>query len=120
MTPNELYKVHQNLGKVYYRKSDYQKAIESYQKALELCDSDYKVYYDLASAYVSVKDYNKAIKHFKMALDLKNNDLYTLNSLASVYIACKNYEAATELAFIIESQDSFLANKLFKQIENKS
>jgi len=114
-----MYKVHQNLGKVYYRKADFEKALESFEKALAICDRDYRIFYDIASTYQAMKDFDKAIHYFKEALRLNQDDLYTLNSLASVYLASGNKEAASEIASIIQKEDEHLAAKLFKQIESE-
>lgn len=117
MQPNDKYKIHQDLGRVYYRKGDFHNAIEAYQKALSMCDSDYKIHYDMAAAYNSLKDFKSAIECYLNALKLKENDLYTMNSLASTYISNGDLLEAKELAKIIKTKDDYLGNKLFKQIE---
>ncbi|MEW5819456.1 MAG: tetratricopeptide repeat protein [Cyanobacteriota bacterium] len=119
MCANELYKVHHRLGNLNYRKSDFSKAIECYQKALDLFTQDYKVYYDLASAYYSTKEFELSIINYKEALSLKPNDLYSKNGLAVSYLAIKNFEEARELAEEIMEVDKRLAKKILDQIENQ-
>ena len=119
MAANDIYKVHHDLGNVYFRKSDFQKAIENYKKAVALNTQDYKVYYDMASAYASLKDYPQAIINYKKALSLKKEDLYTMNGLAVAYLSEGELDLARELAEIILEKDKRLANKIFEQIDNQ-
>lgn len=114
-----MYKVHHDLGIVYYRKGDYSKAIETYKKALSLDNGDYKVYYDLATAYTAIQDHENAIENYTRALMLKEDDIYTMNSLALAYVANNNFELAQELAEKIQTTNPTMANNIFKQINNR-
>lgn len=118
MLQNDSYKIHHNLGNVYYRKSDYEKALENYSKALKLCDEDYKVYYDIAVTYIKLKDYNKAIENYTAALKLKE-DLYVMSGLANAYLAIDDLEPASDLAEKILSMNEHMGNKISEQIKNK-
>lgn len=118
MLQNDSYKVHHNLGNVYYRKSDYTKALENYQKALKLCDQDYKVYYDIAVTYIKLQDYDNAIENYKSALKLKEN-VYAMSGLANAYLAINQVKLAESLVEKILSLDVHMGTKISEQIKNK-
>lgn len=43
----------------------YQKAIDNYQKALELKPDNYDILHKLGNTYTSLKEYQKAIEYYK-------------------------------------------------------
>ncbi|MGD9580570.1 MAG: tetratricopeptide repeat protein, partial [Vampirovibrionia bacterium] len=114
----DSYKTHHNLGNVYYRKSDYERALLNYKKALQFCNDNYKIYYDIAVTYISLKDYNNAIENYKSALILKE-DLYSMAGLANAYIATNQPNLAMPLAERITSINNYMGTKISEQIKNK-
>jgi len=101
----------------YSQQKQYDKAIEEYNKALEvkelqeenrvmICQALAIVHYNFASAYADIKQYKKAIKHLNKALEIKEyqgenraqaNQLLGMahNNLGSFcYAALKKYDKA--------------------------
>ncbi len=89
------------LGVAYWRKKDYQKALEAYQKALAL-DSDYPIIFNnLGSLYLSIflktrelENYQKSIENFKRALELDPNYASAYNGLGAAYSKGGNVDGA--------------------------
>jgi len=73
-----------NIGINYKRQSDFDKALEYYEKALGIFENkDYinksRLYNNLAELYKTADDYNKALKHITKAFDcLDNKDVSQL------------------------------------------
>ncbi len=89
------------LGVAYWRKKDFPKALEAYQKALFL-DSDYPIVFNnLGSLYLSVflknkkpEMYQKSIDSFKRAIELDPNYASAYNGLGAAYSQEGNVEGA--------------------------
>jgi Putative Zn-dependent protease, contains TPR repeats len=65
---NELYDV-----------KNYKKAIEMYQKAIEIKENESASNYNAASCFIKLKEYEKAIPLLKKAILLKNDSKYFFN-----------------------------------------
>ena len=71
------------MGEIYYGLEDYGKAIEYYEKVLEIrintlgeSHPDIADYYNnLGAAYNGLSDYNRAIEYYKKALEIRINIL---------------------------------------------
>jgi tetratricopeptide (TPR) repeat protein len=62
-----------NIGLIYSKNQDYEKAEESYKKAIELTDSEYEravIYNNLAHIYMKKKEPDKAIEYFKKSVKI--------------------------------------------------
>ena len=92
------------MGVSYYHVGDYEKAISSYNKAIEL-DSEYaKAYNNRGSAYLQKGDYDAAISDFDKAIKLNpkftdayNNRGYAYDDKGDYDQAIKDYDKAIEL-----------------------
>ncbi|MBI3220725.1 MAG: tetratricopeptide repeat protein [Bacteroidetes bacterium] len=81
------------LGIKYHDKGEYDNAIESYKKALEVEPNSGLINYEIAMSYMYAKDYHNSIKHCDKVIEL--NDKY----LVQVYItkgSCLDYLGNTD------------------------
>ena len=86
---NVLYKTpyfaYHNIGLVYFRMKDYNKAIEFYKKSISLSPSYMEAYFDLANTYEVLGDNVKTINTYKKIIDLGPGSLAPYLALAKVY-----------------------------------
>jgi len=68
----------------YAGKSDYDKAIEYYEKIIELYPNDAEAYYNMGFAYSNKSDYDKAIECYKKAIILNPDYAEAYNNLSIV------------------------------------
>ncbi len=108
----KLTKSYNNLGLAYNNKGDYEKAIEYYQKALEIEESklgrDHPdtalSYINLGTAYSNEGDYGKAIENYQKALEITESKLgkdhpdtaASYNNLGTAYLYKGDYNKAIE------------------------
>jgi len=69
-TPEELY----NIGNMHFRNGEFKKAIENYQKAVNLKIENPKLYFNLANAYFRIENLGRAIQYYEKALKLAPRD----------------------------------------------
>ena len=102
-----------NLGSVYIKQGNYEKALEYYGNALELLErvlgSDHPdtatTYNNMAGVYQAQGDYEKALEYYDKALDVIGRVLgsdhpytaATYNNMAEVYCAQGEYEKSLDL-----------------------
>lgn len=74
-------------GNEYYEKGDFDRAIENYNRAIELKPDYDKAYYNRGLAYACKEDYDKAIKDINKVIELKPNfaEAYYILGLAYEY-----------------------------------
>lgn len=87
------------LGVAYYRKVQYDEAIQAFRKVIELKTSgpQYQSSYDfLGWSYFNKGNYENAISHFNNSLELKPNDHSSLQGRAYCYSYTDNYERSIE------------------------
>jgi tetratricopeptide (TPR) repeat protein len=84
-----------NLGILYDRKEDYEKAIDCYEFAVAI-DEDYSsAFFNMGSACMVLKDFEKAVIQFKYALEIEDHkDPYLLQSIGHCYFELDNYSLA--------------------------
>jgi len=66
--------VNKNLGLVYTRLSEYDKAIQHYTYILNLDENDGEIHAELARLYLLINDMNPALKHYRIAFELNPGD----------------------------------------------
>lgn len=89
------------LGVAYWRKKDFEKALDAYQRALSL-DNNYPIVFNnLGSLYLSIfldtkerEAHRKAIQNFKKAIELDPNYFSAYNGLGTAYRFAGNLEGA--------------------------
>ena len=111
-----------NMGLAYYNKGNYQKAIESYQKALRLFPSYSLCYENLARSYEVTNQWGLAIEAYKKSIYYAPNYPMSHFNLARLYLQFnRNDEAAKELKLTIEIDPKGFygseANRLLRDIQ---
>jgi signal transduction histidine kinase len=111
-----------NLGLLYYSKSDYARSIKSIFKAIDIyLELDDKLslsfaYNNLAFNYIDQKEYDKSIDSYLKALNLsvqlknKENIPSILNNIADAYIQKKDYNKALQYCFLALSKNKLNNN----------
>ena len=67
----DSYEAYNNIGLVYLENNDFDNAIASFNKAIELNNRYSKAYFNLALTFSRLKDYDKAISGYEMYLKLE-------------------------------------------------
>jgi tetratricopeptide (TPR) repeat protein len=83
-----------NLGAAYFEKEQYDKAVESYQKALELHPRFSNAHYNLGLVYFQLGQKEKAVESFLQAALYNRKDPEPLISLGNFYLDENNLEEA--------------------------
>jgi tetratricopeptide (TPR) repeat protein len=97
-----------NVGDAYYKKGQYQEAIDSYSEYLILEPTHIKSLYNRGRAYQEIGEHEKAVQDFNKIIQEDPTNVNALLSLANdFYYRQKDYENAI-----------FYADKILKQDEN--
>lgn len=87
------------LGRVYFDKQEYQKALEYFQKAASLEPDFIPAYTNMGSTALLAGDLTAAERHFARAIELDSNSFTAHFGLATLYETKENYDyAALNLA----------------------
>ena len=96
--------VYNNLGQVYLQQAEYDRAIETFEKTIELKPDAVQAYINLATTYLKQNRPNRAIESCKKALQISPNTALTHFNLACAYAinaestrAIESLRKATEL-----------------------
>ncbi|MGH2541319.1 MAG: tetratricopeptide repeat protein [Ardenticatenaceae bacterium] len=81
-------------GDSYLEAEDYARAIEAYQRAINLSPTFWSAHQSLGAAYFNLEQYDKAIPAFLECLRLEPNDGNTLVWLAEAYYRLEQYPEA--------------------------
>ena len=123
----EIGRLFNEIGLVYFQQGEYAKALEWYQKALEICEKvlglkhpdTATTYNNIAGVYSSQGDDEKALEWYQKALEIREKVLglehphtaSSYNNIANVYFSQGDYVKALELhqkALIIDEKISGL------------
>ena len=85
LEPKRYSFLHKNIGNLYYKKGEYDKAIDEYLKALKTIPNDSITHNDLGAAYLKKDQPDKAIEEFKEAATLDPLDSTPHSNMAYVY-----------------------------------
>jgi len=86
-----------NMGVYYYQKGDFPKAIENFEKNVELGGEDYSCSLNyIGIIYSNEGLYDKAIDAFKRGIDLGSDNADLFYNLADIYRKQKNYPLAIQ------------------------
>ena len=84
------------LGNVQLDSANYLKAIEYYQKAVEVDNDYFDAYYNLGSSYFFLLEYDKAIEYYNIALSKDSTDVDPYIALGAIYTENQDYHKAIE------------------------
>jgi tetratricopeptide (TPR) repeat protein len=88
--------IHNNLGDVYMRQGNPQKAIEEFQKAIEINPNYADAYHNLGNTYQQIGEIDEAIPYYQKALEINPNLWQSYQNLAAIYFNSGDYEKALE------------------------
>ena len=80
----ELVKTHSNLGYLYAKRKEWDKAIAEYLEVLEYNPKDKNAHFNLGYLYTQQKDYQKAIKEYEEVLAIDPKDKEADKNLAYI------------------------------------
>ncbi len=87
---------HNNLGDVYGRQGDKQKALEEFQKAIELKPNYADAYHNLGNTYHELNQDDKALESYLKALEYNPRLWQSHQNIAAIYYEQRNYQKALE------------------------
>lgn len=96
-----------NIGRAYMLQGEYEKAIEAYEKAIEINPYEYHNYNALGLSLLNIGKDEEAYKYFLKSYELKPN-ARALSSMAQYHIEVGEYETARKLlreALLINPED---------------
>ena len=85
-----------NMGNAYDDEGNYDKAIEYYQKTIELKPDNTEVYNNMGIAYNHKGSYDKAIEYYEKAIELNPDLSEAFNNMGNAYSDKGNYDKAIE------------------------
>lgn len=88
---------HNNLGDLYGRRGDYEKAIYHFKKAIELKPGYAEAYHNLANIYFQLGQLEEARKNYELCLESNPLVWQSYENLGQVYFEQEEYGKAEEL-----------------------
>lgn len=88
--------IHNNLGDVYARQGDMQKAIEEFSKAIAINPNYADAWHNLAHTYDQIGRIDEALKNYQKALEINPNLWQSYQNMASIYFNQEKYDLAKE------------------------
>lgn len=88
--------IHNNLGDVYARKGDHEKAIAEFKKAIEINPRYGDAYHNLANIYQATGRSNEAEENYKKALNINPNIWQSHQNLSAIFFERGDKEKALE------------------------
>lgn len=92
----ETFETLYNKGFSAYKRKDYTKAIEFYEKAYDKKSKDFNCLYNLALSHQRKEDYKNAIKFYNLALDVNQKDYDAIYNIGLCHLASKNAALAID------------------------
>ena len=86
--------IHNNLGDVYARNGDLQKAVEEFMLAIQINPNYADAYHNLANTYHQMGQTEEAIKNYQKALEINPKIWQSYQNVASIYFEAGDIEAA--------------------------
>ncbi len=107
---------HFRKGFKYQDQGNLEKALEEYQKAVQLNPGYVKVYTNIGTIYLERKDYDQAIQQFKKVIELNYWDRKAHYNLGLAYLYKGEKDMAQEEVEFLKSIRSELADALERRI----
>ncbi|MGQ9631022.1 MAG: tetratricopeptide repeat protein [bacterium] len=79
------------LGKIAFKKRDYNKALANYQRALQIHPENGDAHYNLGELYEKREEYEKAIREYKLAISINEYDIDSYIRLSNLYYTKRMY-----------------------------
>lgn len=87
---------HNNLGDVYGRAGDKQKALQEFQTAIALKPDYGDAYHNLANTYRELGDKDKALENYQKAIQFNPNLWQSYQNIGAIYFQAKQFDKALE------------------------
>lgn len=88
--------IHNNLGDVYARQGDMQKAVEEFQKAIAINPNYADAYHNLANTYEQMGQLDPAIENYRKALEINPQLWQSYQNLAAIYFNAGQFDLAVD------------------------
>jgi len=88
--------IHNNLGDVYARQGDMQRAIQEFKMAIEINPNYADAYHNLANTYQQMGQLDLAVENYQKALSINPNLWQSYQNLAAIYFNSGQYDLAEE------------------------
>ncbi len=115
---------YKNLGIIYIKNKEPEKALKLAYKALAFVKDDYLIHYLIGTAYLALKKSKNSIPYFETAIELNSTHAQLYNNLGTAYLTIGNYNEAFEnyiKASILEPKNPLTLYNIASilQIQNK-
>jgi len=84
------------LGNSYYMSGQFQEAVDSFNKAIELNPKAEDYYTQLANSYLGLKQFEKAIQAAKRSIEIEQNNDFAYHILSKIYKTMGKYDEAVD------------------------
>jgi len=102
---------HNNLGDMYGRHGDLDKAEEEFKKAIELQPNYADAYHNLANIYLQKEEFKKAIENYHKAVEINPGLWQSYSNLSGIYFQQENYlEAEKQINLAIKANPNVSMN----------
>jgi len=81
----ELDEIYKNIGNSYYQKGEYEKALEYYQKAININPKHTSAHYNIGIIYQNRNEDDKALEYYQKAININPKYVDAYNNIGIIY-----------------------------------